>query len=103
MISSNLQLPIPLLPPKHVDSHFFTWLVKMMDEYRDIRLIWTVAEAALMLLIAGLVIYFIYRMWRVETHLKEKFERLDVRLKKIAAIHEQIDELNAEAKEKNHK
>ena len=82
---------IPLLPTKYVDAPFLTWLVQMMDEYRDIRLIWTVVEAFLMFIIAVLIIYFIYKVKSVEGCLRERYRALDARVRKISELHRRAD------------
>jgi hypothetical protein len=78
---------------------FLQWLVKMMDEYRDIRLLWTVVESILMVLIVVLVFYFIYQVKLVERCLRERFKKLDERIKKISELHKRADELEEEQDE----
>ena len=96
LVQNENGLPIPILPPKYVKWSFLQWLVKMMDEYRDIRLLWTVVESILMVLIVVLVFYFIYQVKLVERCLRERFKKLDERIKKISELHKRADELEEE-------
>lgn len=95
-MSTIINLQVPLMPPKHVSHPFFTWLVTMMDEYRDIRLIGDLLQSVLMISIVGLVVYFIYRVWKVEKQLKQRYQMLEQRIQRINELHEQIDKLNAD-------
>jgi hypothetical protein len=94
LVNNNHEIPIPLIPPEHVNwSEFLVWVVTQMDQYRDIRLIWTVVEAFLMLIIGVLIIYFIYKVKAVEGCLKERYKALDEKVKLIAELHKKADQL----------
>lgn len=93
MINWLINLNVPLAPPRHISGNFLTWVVTLMDEYRDIRLIWTIIEAVLMLTIAVLIFYFIYKVKSVEKCLKARFHALDERVQKITELHKRADEI----------
>ncbi len=89
-----VELPVPLLPPKHLNgSDFLKWIVYLMDEYRDLRLVWTVVEGFLLIFILGLIIYFIWKVQQVNKNIKEKYAKLDSKIQRIQNIHGRIDEL----------
>jgi len=93
LVESGNSIPIPILPPKYVHLPFLTWLVQMMDEYRDLRLIWTLIEACLMVVIAILIVYFIYKVKSVEGCLRARYKALDERVRKISELHKRADQL----------
>lgn len=92
MITDNLGHVIPEVPD-HLHIRFLKWIAYMMDQYRDIRLVWTLVESVLMLIIVALIAYFIYRVRTVEGCLRAKYKSLDERVRQIAELHKRADEL----------
>jgi hypothetical protein len=90
---------LPVNTVDHLHIRFLKWIALMMDQYRDIRLVWTLIESLLLFIIVALIIYFIYRVKTVEGCLRLKYKALDDRVRKIAELHKRADELEAEDKE----
>lgn len=96
---SNIDLPIPILPPKHVAGcKFLEWIVALMDDYRDLRLIWTVLEAFIIVFVLILVLIMIYKIRQTGLLMKGHYEVLNNRIAKIAELHERADKLNGRKK-----
>lgn len=89
-----MEVPIPILPPKHVEGcKILETIVEAMDNYRDLRLIWTVLEAVMVLFILLLVIIMIYKIHTTKKCMKQKYDVLNNRIAKITELHEKADEL----------
>jgi hypothetical protein len=84
----------PFFPVTHFHQKFMVALVKFLDEYRDIRLVWSLVEAVLILIILGLVVYMIIKMKRDYRKIKEKYKCLEDKIKKIKGLHERMDQIN---------
>jgi len=86
--------PVPLLPPTNVEHiPFLAWLVQKLDEYRDIRLLWTILEAALMVIILFMVVYFVWGFRAIDKAVQEQFQTMDSKMEKIQDIYKRIDKL----------
>lgn len=101
-LNSLIQIPVPILPPKHVEGcKWLEWIVYAMDNYRDLRLIWTVLEAALVIFILALVLIMAYKIHHTKKCMHARYNVLNERISKITEIHERLDELEEDKEDVN--
>lgn len=95
------EIPVPILPPEHVSGcKFLENIVWLMDQYRDIRLIWTVLEAMIILFVLCLVIIMVYRVCKTNKWMRERFEIQNRKINQITELHKIADSLEKGSKKK---